>query len=655
MWLLKIANGLTLMKGNHSVNKKPVYYFPPSPETRQLRPKLKAMGFQWYRPKHVVMDRSAAVGNWIYESYMTPQILQGLQHLGADVSVAGGSPDASPQPEAPVEEPQQVQEVTDQSWEGANNAPNSYSRRKSIYVFPIKDNIYTTDIEVDVDGYESPVVFTVIFHRRNVKGTGRENRRVPLYLYEIIDKETGKHLTKQISRYDDDAARGASKKRAPNEWGLYSETNDVIKPILEILQTRVFGRHYDEQGNLRIDQNGNPVRTKTYNLFDRIRQVNARSPELKKLLVHMHGRDEDYNQVEHTPIIKNIRLDTPGYEGEYPVQFTSSHNFKSLYAQTALDHPLAPHPKHLYYALTIPLEVKTPEQLHAWLDDLTQNPNNPELQEAKENYLDYLKSFAFTEEEQRELKPEMDLIMGYISRNQVDIPFLKQKLMGHGYIRPSKRRKKNVGPGMVPQDEIDIVFDHKKIIAVAYSNDRRLRNSPEYFYAALAYYMSRWKRNVDDSVFSWLYTVIGDFAELATKYDPSISPEGVRNYFDKAAASVYADITGRQPPRSRFENMNDFYSGFNTEDQGQQATGTPASGQSALNSFVNYVTGLDSEIDPEYARNNPKSVYRQLALKYHPDQNENTADVFVELSKFWNALPDTIKRAYSNWLIKISS
>ncbi len=135
---------------------------------------------------------------------------------------------------------------------------------------------------------------------------------------------------------------------------------------------------------------------------------------------------------------------------------------------------------------------------------------------------------------------------------------------------------------------------------------------------------------------------------LQRHYDPNISAKDVASYIDSAARSVYQELTGKQY-QSWNEVYADFYSNFagGTSDVPMSNMGSPG----AASTYANFVASLNMGFTTEQATQAPKSVYRQLAIKLHPDSTqldpEYAQKTFAELATLYNALPQELKNALS--------
>jgi len=609
-WLSKFAQvpGLTVTKSTHSKTGRPIYVL--KGETYPIKGQLgrSGLGFNYWRP----------VGWWIYQERMTPEMGSSLRNLGFDVSIIGGEASQAPPaaamppadqstqttpepPEAPATAiPEASTVVTDQSWDDVEPKSNWYG-------FPIKKNIYETSVPISVDdqSYDVKVELSRLFKK------GR--RRVPSYIYEVFWNE---NLIGRIA------------KPAPGDWGSYDE-KEIASSIPEYIQERFAAG----------------PKSKMFNAFKHFLELSGREPELTEYL-NRFGKLTDSEKID-----KTIHLDEPGYEGDFPVKFYAYSDGISWYGETALEHPQAPSPKTVYYIGDVPPSVHSINDFHQWLDSRI---NDPEVDaRAKEEYLKYLKSFHYTEEEQEAARGQFQEILPVIESRSTDVNFFREKLIQHGYIRPSRRRGSRSVPGMQPQESIELILDKRKIVDDSY-NFGKLSRSPDYFYTVLAYLMHRHKAgNIGfGSLFGQIGSSIRDFHDTLTKHGATISFGELESYLDSLAKQLLRDIVGVQAPGSSWDQYQQFYGG---EGIGGDPAGPDAAiGSGHLDAFVEFAVmqGLSDDV----VRSNPSKAYRTLAIRFHPDVNQNNPEaeaLFKQLGSLWDVVPLEFKKTSDNWLSRI--
>jgi len=591
-WLVKLAGPIYLRTDVHSKNGRPIHYV--VGDTYPVYRKLKTVFPNYYGAKKIW---------WQYSDRVTPEMIRRLADFGVDVSEIQGAT-AAPAGQEPAsaeptpQEPPAGTVVTDQTWDGAES-------KSKWYGFPIKDNIWGGSVTWQIDG--EPHDFLLKVNRHFQKG----RRRIPSYTVSITYPD-GEKTLKTFGQ------------KAPGEWGSYDE-GQYIAGLPAIIQEKI----WDAKG-------------KTYQLWQAHQELAKRSPELTQYLEGL----AEYDDTGKKRIRKTIRLDAPGYEGEYPIELEAFSHGHTFHIRTALEHALAPYPKTLG-SLYVPYELRTIEDFNRWLDEALAEPKV--LLDMQQDYLEYLQSFAFKPEQEAAQREEIRPIVEMIQKGQIDTELFKTKLMELGYVRPSKRQPKR-GPGMQAVEEIRIVIDDKKIRDVIYGS-RKLKNSPEFFYAVLAYYVMRKARNITSWTEMILTDSIRDFSDLLDRFGIEMTFRQVSDYFDRAAVLTYQALTGRRAPRSRADAWSDFYGGG-----GGMGGETPdvQMPSGAVEQFANFVARLpDAGVTAEQVMQDPKSAYRQMALKWHPDRNKENPEagrIFGELSTLWNQLPAQVRLAQENWL-----
>lgn len=493
--------------------------------------------------------------------------------MGVDISQSSNSTPESAQNEDPTKPPiEQPKRVTDQSFEGAD-------RKSKWYGFPIKDNIYTGQVQFNID--EQPVTFDVVVNRQFVKN----RRHIPSYAFALSDGDT---------------AIGDVREPAPGTWGSYNEDQYILD--LPILLQNKFGMK---------------EKSKIYLAYKQHVRMSQRSPELIDFLKNL----------ETTPITIQIHINDERYQGDYPAVITKPEYSYSITAKSALQHQHAPYPVTLIYE-RIPSKLNTPESFNQWLEQLLTEDKD----RMAEQYLEYLQSFPYLAQEQETDAMEMREILPLIQSQSMDMEYFKSKLIAHGYVRPTKRQKRN-GPGMVPQDAIEYIIDHKKaIMDVFYQKNRRLTTSPTYLFAVIAYLMHGYRTGT----VGWMS--LGDgirhFNDTLNRHGAKMDYLLLHKYIGKVATSLLQYITGEQ--------VNDYDNGAT---QNQQTGG--------LNAFVAFAVQLG--VNQETARTNPKTVYRQLVMQHHPDQNPGAdPEIIRRLNALYESVPMELKANTKlvNWFQK---
>lgn len=610
-WLIKTAQA-KLEEGQDTRDGSTIYYV--SGNTYPIRTQLKSLGFRWYRAK----------GFWWMPAHRIQSAMRGLQNLGVDTSVINQTqsiPDTvqpnQPQPVAP-------QEVTESV---IDSSPSDQPEAK--IPFPIKNNIYSETLPVDILGHT--IELTLQLNRKAVLGKNSDRyrqtyplpwRKFPQYTVDVIFNDTAvSRLAIPFNR------EGTTKPINAKPYHMINEDIDIL-PLFKELKSKI----------PEILENPN---SKLRRKLEMELNLSQRSPELTAYLQKL---DDD-----RVPIKKNVYIDHSKHPGEYPLDLVPYNNGNSFHIQTALDHPTAPRSEFLTIVM-LPETVKTVDEFNLWIDQMLQEPEVSERIQKK--YADYLDSFAFSEEDAEAEKKQLQEIVYLIQDRSMDFEFYRRKLISLGYVRPHKRQKQ-YGPGMVPQDAIKWVIDTKKILADGfYTNNARFETSPDFFYALIAYHMHRFKAGTTDHVGA-IQSNIMRFAHTLERYGFKISWRELSDYTETIARQLVEEITGERAPNTAWDNWQQFYGGDWSNTENTENTQPAANYSPDMRQFVSIAVGLG--INAEEARNNPKLVYRQLSMKYHPDLNPDVdPSIMASINNAYQQVPHELKASSENWLQKVA-
>ena len=628
---------MKLQKGVHTSTGREIYFIK-DPATFSIKDRLgkRGVGLSYWRGMW-----------WAYN--VTSQMSEKLQTLGVDTSEVlqnqGGStrgetapasknqPDLTPEQGFTTPEPTPTDIVhIDRGMEGAHEIAS----RKS--GFPVKEGIFSTEKNINVLGKDVPV--TVRIDRNYLAGGGYQSS------YDATVRKGWKNFPRYIAKifYGEEKVSSftipINAKAPERRWNDINEGAELVPLMDELFDKIISYPNSKLMKNVAMHMN-----------------VSTQDPEFKKY-VSTYSEDNPFT-------IKQVLINDPKYQGQsLPVALYFYEPYGELQPEVrvkaALDktqHPQAPDSRW-YVHMQVPHAIQNTDQFNQWLETAWATP---EVQaRLQKDALEYLNSFAYLQEDVTQSQDAMKEILTHIISGSVDTGFLKQKLMDFGFLRPSKRQKRRApGEGMVPESDIAYVLDYEKITDASYglSQGDKL-NNPNLFYTAMAYYLQRLKRPAwgstgeEASIFGRIGTLIGFFHKAAERYGLDLSSEEVNAYFKTTARQLFAEIFHQEPPqnpRDRANAFNDWWNGGGSEEQRQYGTdipGAPPSGP--LGAFSNYVVGLG--IDPADVQANPKRVYRQLALQYHPDSNPNAdPTVFPKLSELWMAVRNS-RQASFNWL-----
>ena len=249
----------------------------------------------------------------------------------------------------------------------------------------------------------------------------------------------------------------------------------------------------------------------------------------------------------------------------------------------------------------------------------------------------------------------MGVILSMLVNDVVDVQFFKKKMMELGYLRPSKKQGRPRGLGMEPESRTVYVLDHNKIVNDIYhGRDGISSNDPQYFYTCMAYYLHRLKKNIQSFTDMMLTTSMSQWVDTGKRYGLDLHWKEVYAYFDKASRRLFKEIFAENAPNSWSQNYNDFYGGSGRGTAEEPVRTAPTGG---LDEFVNFAVTLGA--DASLARSDPKKVYRQLAIKNHPDLNPDNPQAennFKQLSNLWSRIEGMFRqgpRTARNWLQRI--
>lgn len=584
-----------LKKSIHSVNNNPivVVYGDTYPIYKSLG--KSGLGFTWF---------GAYKFWWLYERDFTPDKLNALKKLGVDTTEYDGGTQPTPMasPEKVISTYQENLLPKKENLTNKTDVDNDAPSQK-YYGFPVNKNIYSATWEMNIDDEKFPI--KVIMGRSFEKGV----RKIPLYRYTAIYNEI---------------SLGTISEKAPGNYGTYDEDASV-KDIPAKIQARFDAKE----------------KSKIYLRFKTQKRLELRDPQFIQFLEtwkSLYGKKEEEEKkfIEDNLGTFGIEINKNGYAGFFPIELNNLGN--SIYFETKVDHLLAPYRKTLG-SLEIHSSIKTIQELK----DIIQKSIEVNKSSMEEEYLKYLKSFPYKQEEQQKSEMEMQKIVDMIIHNFVDLGEIQKELEQRGFIRKSQR-----GEGwIITKDAMEAGY--------------KSGNSADQFYGAVAYWLHRKKHNITSITEMMLVTAVSTLVDLLKRYGYTLDFREVNNFLENRIVNpLFKQLFNENPPKSQAENYRDFYSGNwgGTSGRGQVSTISPS--VNALDDFVNYAIQLGA--NAEETKSNPKSVYRKLSLQFHPSSTLNATKspeernllekTFGELSQKFNALPDNLRRA-NNWYQRV--
>lgn len=649
-WLIKLAQhqDVKIEKGIHTQSQSEIYYLTGNTYPFHKAVNLKTLGFQWWAARQMW---------WMYAQHMSKFTIEKLANLGVDTTVYIGrgqqqpaqsagtvplssstentTPSSMGQPPASqiATNAQQPDNLVDKSWDNITSpTPNGIGtnydneRISKKAGFPVK-TIYSQDISIEFEG--KPVVLTLnLLRRAKIGVTGRDAvakgwNNVPVYSVQAILKATGANLFTTSLPINRDETQPKRK------WNTINESAELV-PLMESTVAEIFKNEKSKgSGILRAALN-----------------LQSRDPELSQML-----NDYDKFGPVKKSLIKTIHLNAPGYEGDYPVNFHTYGN-REWYGEASLEHPLAPKSYRNIFRFVLPSSIQTIDQFNQWFE---QQFNNPEAQTyAQGEYLKYLQSFPFLQQEQDQSKEQFEEIKKLIDNQSMDVTYFRNKLLQMGYIRPSKRMKR--GLGMVPQDKVTMIMDTNKILDDIYKFGKT-SNSPQFFYAAIAYYMHRLKAGNIGFAPTIIMDSMRQLSDTLKRFGSTIDRGDLEDYIASLAKGLLQSLFGLRSSTA-WDNWQSFYGGNWGNENDSNSAPIDSGSSFAMNSFIRYA--VMHGFDENMVKQNPHNIYKQLAIKLHPDQNMQNPDQaeadFKELQRIWNSVPEQFKgkQANYNWFMKLA-
>lgn len=599
----KIAQARTLKKETIQGKYGPFEAYTIIGDSRSIKEELKALGFSWYGPKTIW---------WLSSKKMDSIKMQQLANLGLSLSEQQTQPSTNENtnnstietPVVPVS-PQEAQK----QWQTEDEEMTAW------YGFPINKNIYNKQIEIIVDGKKYQCNLSVDRSYQPGKGDAyrktksREHKGLPKYIVNIATPEL--NIKYAISKMSD------------KKWGTYNETEMIENYILPIIEEKFINKP-DSRLQAQIRQ-----------FYD----LSLRTPEYKKFL----------NDIGSKAVVPefNFQIDTEPYKGIFKVvvdDLGAEENTNHVYLQTAVEHPLSPRAKTLG-----DVKLKGTYTIKDFNNRII-NHLETEKKQVEEIYVSYFKSFPYLKEQQETSKADFDQIQEII--RSLDSDTVLKKVQQMGYIRPHKRQKQT-GPGLTMGEEIKWVVDSKKIVNDAYGGNNYLNNSPEFFYAVIAYYIHRKVRGI----WSWsdmmLVSAMNDWERTAKKMGSSIDFRQLNSVVEKIGDDIVSKIFSGKTKEQKEREFSDWF--YNGKDPSNDSV---SSDNSALKAFSDFAESQG--ISPEGIESNLKKIYRMLAMALHPDtkpleQKDEFEGKFKKLQQLYEEIPEQYKLSNVKDLLSVLS
>lgn len=548
-----------------------------SGDTRPVSDQLKNLGFRWYPQKAVW---------WMASKNVTPHIKEALDKLGTTSELT--PPQAPQTPQTPEQHKEQREWVSEEP------------EMTRWYKFPINKNIRSFQEITTVDGKDYKADITIdrsyvmggdVYH----KTKSREHIKKPKYVIHVTVPEVNS------LKNPGQPIRQAYKHVSKQLWGSYDEDTLLDTTIKDLVK------------NVLTSPDKIP------GLIRYVNEIEKRTPEYKQFLNDI-GKDKIFPTF-------NITIDDPKYKGTYQVAVASlgvDDKCLSVYLDTKLEQEGVPRAATVAYQVSIE-GTYTIDDFNNKIQSFINNEGHEEI---KENYIKYLKSFPYLQEQKAEASQSIEDIRNILNNPQGSITKVLEELKSRGYIRPSKRQKQYTG--LTLGEEIIWIIDSKKIVHDAYSYGSYLAHTPDYFYAVVAYYIHRKHKNIS----SWTDMMLVDSMEIwrssMERYNIKLSFKEIDRVISSIGSAIYNSFKG------------------STE---SEKTTTQENITGALKEFANLAQKYG--ISVEDVENNVKNIYRTLTKLLHPDmfqdpkEKEQKTEEFKQLQNLYDAIPQQYKMAYS--------
>lgn len=489
-------------------------------------------------------------------------------------------------------------------------------RTRKKYSFPIEKNILKTIISLNIDGENKEEEISI--HRNFIAGKtastynitfNRDYKDYPIYEFEIGKEEDGKPIS--IIRI---STKG---KTEQNPWGSYNEKEYLTDKIIPKIKNAI--------------ENNKKYKQPFIEYYDK----QKRTDDLKQFM-----KDLENNRGEEKSLYSLTITDGP-YKGSYPVSIGYVDD-QTVSLKTSIKNNLAPYPASIGW-----VNIFGAHNLND-LNNIIQSKLQSE--ESIQKYTKYLQSFPFLENEKNEETNKFNQISNFIENKNIDVELVLRRLKEIGYIRPHKRQKQQ-GPGISMGEEIKWVLDAEKIRDDIYGR-KYIKNSPDFFYSVIAYYVLKAKNDqwsvtdamLIDSISSWIRTM--------EKFGKKLDFREIESTISSIGKEILFMVFGKKS-QSRTEQFYKFYygGGFFDDESDSKSQDFSYSANKNISDLQDFARNLG--VNP--SEMTLKRLYRTLSKLTHPDQNpqdSNAEEKFKQLSTIWNNIPDNLKQAF-NWYDKI--
>ena len=592
-----------LYKANHTKTGFPIFIV--AGNTLRVYKAVKANGFVWETRYPVTVSDGQKIDKywWCYDNRLTPLRANSLAKLGIDMSEYDPTLGSVPVPQTPAENAEipaetEVEEtpklVVDQSLEGASQGSGRSSRWAK---FPIKGNIYQTDIEVDYQGEKVPLHVIVSRVQTTDKWDkliqGRASYRMTIYYNgEVV----GNHM---LYWNDDEATYFKF-------WNPQKEI-ELLGRIPQYVQNVLDKRIASKTGN------------SLYKKLQSVKTLELRDPSLTQFL------DEEWEDKFVFEISEGR------YAGRYDakVQHRKGHNSVSVYPDLQ-GYEINEYEDRIFYSREVPDEISNIEQFKSWMqNELT--TNHGEMVRKME---DFLKRVSYLPEDKENIDRVMQtLIQRIMNKNYIDVDESLAKFKEMGYFRPRKTRRKipeGAGAnGLAPiLDDSAYMLDSKVILEDFYRG--KTSSDPKWIWTLMAYFVHYWKGgNAEGMFFSAIEDRVKDFVKQALRWGFAMDFDETYSFIRNSAGRIYAKFYHRVPPGTRGAQARAFYdwyhNSYESADSGRVGNGRTNDVGNPIDDLVDFASQYD--IDEAAVRSDPRGIFRKLSRLLHPDMNIHKDEV----------------------------
>lgn len=552
--------------------------------TKDIKNTLRELGFRWHNLKEAW---------WISAKNMTNSTMTKLQKVGVITT----------------EQPtiNNIENKPEKKWITENQKATSW------YGFPINKEI--DSFEVEIESKEKVYKTQIKIERTYFQGKGsstyhetfsREHKGIPKYIFHVNISELGINY----SLYHQTAKK----------WGTYNEEEYLIVVKENIV-------------NILKDPTRKLQKGIAFN-----EEINKRAPEYKDFLNKV-GKKEINTSYSFTVVDED-------YGGDFNLSLYSL-GMDDRSANTTLsfklDDPTSPREHVIGYNNIDIWNTYTIEDFNKRINEYLVN-NKEKIQN---EVIKYLKSFPYLEDQKKNALKDFETVKSYIgfSFSEAQVDDILNVLKSRGYIRQSLRGNKEGEKGIEVQtkdEQVKWIINSKKAVSDAYGSNRYLSESPDYFYAVVAYYIHRKIRGIFSFSEMMLTEAMGSWLRIMNRYGAGFQFGEVMDSIEEIGDIIVNKIYKGKTKAQINEEFRDWFDNSTRDNKYNYVKA-----ESSLTEFSTFAQRYG--IDPEDIENNLMSIYRVLVKKLHPDLIQNSSEKliseksFKELQGIWDRIPESLK------------